>query len=166
LPIFEEIVTLTERLEEEKIKKEVEKRRMRLGAPRPEQIKNEVAREVWDASEVIFIYYQSSIYLPLKQLPALYNEILNHPNTGDELRRSTESKLIRHKLQHLECLPLHPENISAKQKLLTEVENLSNGVVLLGIPDELAWMFFLDSKNVYSIGEAFGMPFYIFPTNY
>ncbi|KAF8513017.1 TPR-like protein [Hysterangium stoloniferum] len=137
LPTFEEIVALTERVEEERIKKEVERRRMRLGAPRPEQIKNEVAREVWDASE----------------LPSLYNEILNHPNTGDELRRSTESKLLRRKLQHLESLPLLDESMIAKQKLLSEIEDLSNGVVLLGIPDELAWMFFLDSKDVYSIEE-------------
>lgn len=43
---------LTEKDEEETIKREIEKRRTRLGAGRPEQIKNEVNCEVRERSTV------------------------------------------------------------------------------------------------------------------
>ena len=52
LPTLEEIVTLTEADEEEKIRKEVDRRRMGLGVSRPEEIKVEVGREVWETSTV------------------------------------------------------------------------------------------------------------------
>ncbi|KAF8504124.1 TPR-like protein [Gautieria morchelliformis] len=137
LPTLEEIVSLIERDEEEKIKKEVERRRMRLGAGRPEKIKLDVGREVWDAST----------------LPSLYNELLNHPNTSDDLRRSTESKLLRRKYQHLQSVPAVGANSSSKQKLLSEVDDLSKGAVLLNLPDELAWMFFIESRDAYHIED-------------
>ena len=54
LPIIEEIVSLLETHEEETMKKEVEKRRTRLGAGGPEIIRNEVGREIWSASKVSF----------------------------------------------------------------------------------------------------------------
>lgn len=85
------------------------------------------------------------------QLPSLYNEILNHPNTSDDLRRSTESKLLQRKYQHLEAAPVTGVDSSLKQKLLKEVVELSSGAVLLGLPDELAWMFFIESKDAYNI---------------
>jgi len=53
LPTLEEVISLTEKDEEERIKKEVDKRRMRLGSGRPEQIKKDVSREVWENSKVI-----------------------------------------------------------------------------------------------------------------
>jgi superkiller protein 3 len=52
LPVLEEIVNLTEKDEEEVVKREVEKRRMRLGASGPEKLKKEVGREVWGGSKV------------------------------------------------------------------------------------------------------------------
>lgn len=52
LPTLEEIVSLTEMDEEETIKKEVDRRRMRLGASRPEKIKVEVRWEIWESSTV------------------------------------------------------------------------------------------------------------------
>ena len=52
LPTLQEIVSLTEKEEEEKIIKEVDKRRMRLAAGSPDVIKNEVGREVWGSSTV------------------------------------------------------------------------------------------------------------------
>ena len=55
LPILEEIVSLTEFDEEEKIKKEVDRRRMRLGASRPEILKAEVGREIWESSTVSLV---------------------------------------------------------------------------------------------------------------
>lgn len=89
------------------------------------------------------------------QLPELYNEILNHPNTSDELRRSTESKLLQQKLQLLEALPLTENKLSLKKDLLLQVQDLCNGMVLLGIPNEMAWIFYIESMDVYNIGMYF-----------
>jgi len=53
LPIFEEIIALTEKDEDETVKKEIDKRRTRLGAFGLEELKREVGREVWGASKVM-----------------------------------------------------------------------------------------------------------------
>jgi superkiller protein 3 len=82
----------------------------------------------------------------------LYNEILNHSNTSDDLRRITESKLLRHKQQYLHALPFSGKFSSAKAQVATEVEVLVNGAVLLGIPDELAWTIFIEGIDSDSIG--------------
>lgn len=156
LPTLEEIVSLTEIDKEEKVKKEVDRRRMRLGASRPEKIKAEVVREIWDSSAVRSEFFNCSnvfILCLASQLPSLYNEILNHPNTSDELRRSTESKLLRHKYQYMEAVSIGVDSV-LKQRLFSEVEQLSGGVVLLGLPDELAWMFIMESKDAYDIGKS------------
>lgn len=52
LPIVEEIVDIFERNEQSAFDKEVQKRRMRLGAAGPEQIKRDVGREIWGSSRV------------------------------------------------------------------------------------------------------------------
>lgn len=52
LPIVEEIIDILEKDEDEILKKEVDKRRTRLGAAGPEQIKKEVGREIWSTSRV------------------------------------------------------------------------------------------------------------------
>ena len=68
LPILQEVVSLTEKEEEEKITREVDKRRMRLSASRPEVIKNEVGREVWGSStvETFYSYHLLSLKLPTR----------------------------------------------------------------------------------------------------
>jgi hypothetical protein len=52
LPILEEIVTLLETHEEETLKKEIEKRRTRLGAAGPEQLRKEIGIDIWSTSQV------------------------------------------------------------------------------------------------------------------
>lgn len=52
LPIIEEIVSIIEKEEQLAVKNEVEKRRTRLGAAGPEQIRKDVGREVWGSSKV------------------------------------------------------------------------------------------------------------------
>ena len=52
LPFLEEIVDLTEKTEEETVKKEIDKRRMRLGAPPRETLIREVTLEVMNDSKV------------------------------------------------------------------------------------------------------------------
>jgi superkiller protein 3 len=87
------------------------------------------------------------------QLPALYEEISNHPSTTDELRRSTEGKLLRLKLRHLNALSASkaPEQKASVRK---EVDSLIEGMVLLDIPDELAWSVRIEGTDAETIGDA------------
>jgi superkiller protein 3 len=56
LPVLEELVALLEEEEEQLLKKEIDKRRMRLGACDPVQLKKEVGCKIWGASLVRFIH--------------------------------------------------------------------------------------------------------------
>jgi superkiller protein 3 len=53
LPVLEEIIALTEEDEDEAVKKEIDKRRLRIGGPGPEEVRKEVGREVWGISKVM-----------------------------------------------------------------------------------------------------------------
>ncbi|KDQ10122.1 hypothetical protein BOTBODRAFT_164222 [Botryobasidium botryosum FD-172 SS1] len=142
LPILEEIVSLSEKGEEERIEQEVKRRRQRIGAGRPEEVRAEVGREVWSVST----------------LPSLYNEILNHPDTPDDLRRTVESKLLRHNQQYLFAVQNKGENKAIKDRLRREVEEMARGVVLLDIADELAWNIVIEYMDTDSIeGYDFGV---------
>ncbi|KAI0268796.1 TPR-like protein [Gloeopeniophorella convolvens] len=132
LPVLEEMVSLNQTEEKETFEREVAKRRTRLNAGSLQNIKTEVGREVFGNSK----------------LPDLYDEILNHPNTSDELRRSTESKQLRHKQDHLVALP--PDD-PRKRQLAAEVDKQVSGMVLLRIPDELAWSTFIDGQDCETI---------------
>ncbi|KAH9947609.1 TPR-like protein [Amylocystis lapponica] len=140
LPTLEELVALCEHEEETTIDREVAKRRTRLGASGPEQLQREVSREVLASS----------------RLPNLYNEVLNHPNTSDELRRSTESRLLRHRQRYLYVLPAAGEAAAQKTKVAAELEDLVNGMVLLGVQDDLAWSLFIEAKDAGSI-DMYGL---------
>ncbi|KAG6854057.1 hypothetical protein C0991_011035 [Blastosporella zonata] len=131
LPHIEEIVQLVEVQEEETLRKEVDKRRTRLGAPSLEILKNEVGREIWGPS----------------RLPSLYEEILNHPSTPDDLRRITDSKMLRYKQRYLKAIPDTVDFFQEKSNLLSQVDELVKGVVILKIPDELAWTTYLESTD-------------------
>lgn len=89
-------------------------------------------------------------YCPL-QLPSLYQEVLNHPNTSDELRRSTEAKLIMYKQEYFYALPT---TSSEKAPLGKELDELVDGVVIIGVPDELSWSIFLEGKDSDTIGSC------------
>ncbi|KAI0027005.1 TPR-like protein [Vararia minispora EC-137] len=137
LPVLEEITAITEKSEEDTVRREVDNRRKRLNAAGPEEVKREVWREVYSESK----------------LPTLYNDILNHPNTPDELRRKTESKLLRHKQAYFHSLPSSGELSDRKMQLAKEVQELVDGIVLLSIPDELAWTIFIENKDAESIDD-------------
>lgn len=53
LPILEEIVALIEKDEDEMLQKEIDKRRQRLNAPRLEELKKEVEREILGTSKAM-----------------------------------------------------------------------------------------------------------------
>ncbi|OJT10137.1 Superkiller protein 3 [Trametes pubescens] len=142
LPVLEELVSIYEQEENNTAQNEISKRRTRLGAPPLDQIHRDVTLEVLGSS----------------QLPRLYDEILNHPNTSDDLRRATEAKLLRTKQRHLYALPVTGKQQDSKPRLAAEVEKLISGMVLLKIPDDLAWSLFIESKDVDSIeGYDFGI---------
>jgi superkiller protein 3 len=77
-------------------------------------------------------------------LPLLYQEVLNHPSTSDEFRRFIEAKLIQYKQQYFYAMPT---TSSEKAALGLELDELVNGVVLLGVPDERSWSIFLEGKD-------------------
>ena len=91
-----------------------------------------------------------STYRPL-QLPSLYREVLNHLSTSDELRRSTEAKLIVYKQKYFYALPT---TSSEKVSLGKELDELVDGVVIIGVPDELSWSIFLEGKDTDTIGSC------------
>ncbi|KAJ3841697.1 TPR-like protein [Lentinula raphanica] len=132
LIVILECIAILERDEDIYVKKEFEKRRTRLNAGPPEQIRKEIGREVWGNS----------------RLPYLYNQVLDHPNTDDLLRRQTESKLLRYKHQYMISLP---PGVDTKEKVIKEIDDLISGMVLLHIPDDLAWTLFLEQKDVENI---------------
>ncbi|KAG9127255.1 Superkiller protein 3 [Ceratobasidium sp. 392] len=142
LPVLEEIVSLVERSEEDAYAKEVERRRTRINAGTQQEVQNEVGRDIWGASK----------------LPAWYEDVLNHPSTSDELRRVTESKLLRHRQRYLYALPTTPEYASEKHAAYKVVEDMASGAVLLGFADELAWLCYMENLDVYDIeGYDFGI---------
>ena len=86
------------------------------------------------------------------KLPELYDEIISHPNTSDELRRLTESKLLRYKYRYQCALPSTGESGALKLKIGNEVQSMIDGVILLDIPNEYAWTLYIESRNTDSIG--------------
>ena len=91
----------------------------------------------------------------MNKLPRFFNEILNHPNTSDDLRRATESKLLRHKQRYLYAIPVSRESAALKARIAGELDSLVDGIVLLGIPDQMAWSLFINSKDCETIGGFF-----------
>ena len=87
------------------------------------------------------------------QLPEFYNEVLNHPNTSDELRRETESKLFSHKQRLMSVVPSSGGFSKQKGQMSEELEEMVNGIVLLNIPNEPVWRYYLEGQDVYSLGK-------------
>ena len=78
---------------------------------------------------------------------------MNHPFTTDELRRSTETKLLQFLYRYQCSLPLDGYLGSRKTKVGKDVQDLVDGMILLKIPNLLAWSLYLESKNVDQIGK-------------
>ncbi|TFK25481.1 superkiller protein 3 SKI3 [Coprinopsis marcescibilis] len=132
---LEDIVAIIEKEEEAKSMRDFNTRRTRLGAPKPDVLKRDIDFEICDASK----------------LPGLYNEVLNHPNATDDLRLSTEAKLLRLTRRHLLSIP--QANHDQKTRLLQELEDLVQGGVLLKRPDELAWEMCLEWQDYVDVDE-------------
>ncbi|KAJ9476702.1 Superkiller protein 3 [Pseudozyma hubeiensis] len=160
-----EMIELSEKWEADTIQKEADKRRMRLdGANKgKEALTNEVRLETYSIS----------------RLPFLYEQVLSHPKAEDELRIEVEAKLLRHRLGLLTSFP--PKQLSSgaaptgtaavdrqqqekqqqaeeqqdesKRALRDEILKLASGMVIIGLPDELAWEIDLEWRPVTSLAD-------------
>ncbi|PVG02399.1 TPR-like protein [Serendipita vermifera] len=143
LPVLEEIIKLTEEDEAETINSEVNKRKTRIGAPPLAILRENVKQEIWSSSK----------------LEDLYTEVLNHAKTSDDLRRSTEASLLQRRKQKLWSIPSAD---SEKDKLRKEFMGMVDGMVLINIPNELAWTLYFEAKDnddldTYSLSEIRSM---------
>ena len=73
---------------------------------------------------------------------------MNHPHTSDELRRATESKLLSFKERYQQALPTSGEHGKLKAQLGKQIKELIDGIVLLNIPNESAWVSYIESQDV------------------
>ena len=155
LPIIQEIVQILEKYEDATFAQEVDKRRKRLGAPSPDVIRREVSYEICSKSQAcVSLVFPDFLMTSRRQLPGFYNEVLNHPNTSDELRRETESKLFGHKQRLMSVIPSSGDFSERKGQVSEELEEMVNGIVLLGIPNEPVWKYYIEGQDVYSLGEC------------
>ncbi|KAF6760007.1 superkiller protein 3 SKI3 [Ephemerocybe angulata] len=135
LPILEEVVSLLESEEQAKFTKEFNARRTRLGAPNPNAIRKDLDREICGDSK----------------LPSLYNEVLNHPKTSEELRVSTEAKLIEQKQRHL--FSVSSADADVKKGLQDELVALVDGVVLIRRPNQDVWNLCIEWQDYENFEE-------------
>ncbi|SGY22813.1 BQ5605_C019g08861 [Microbotryum silenes-dioicae] len=160
LPTLLELLSLTEAQETNLIESEIKKRRQRLGGPS------------LSASETRKLVERE--YMLSSKLPDLYKVILEDPDASEreELRRQVEGKLLRHWQTLLFALPSSFDEASldlsisklgetgkgkvsdvagrkeeddrVKNSVRWEIEQLTKGMVLIEVEDELAWKVQLD----------------------
>ncbi|KAH6914120.1 superkiller protein 3 SKI3 [Coprinopsis sp. MPI-PUGE-AT-0042] len=135
LPTLQEIVGILEADEAARSTREFNTRRTRLGAPKPDQIRRDVDREICEGSK----------------LPGLYNEILNHPKASDELLLETEAKLLQYRKRFLFAVPSSDSPL--KSKLFKELEDLVNGAILLKRQDISTWSIYLDWQDYDDVAD-------------
>lgn len=68
------------------------------------------------------------------------------------MRRAAEAKLLRYRLELLESLA-GSDNPDLRKKVWMALDESIKGVVLLGIPDEVAWSLHFQWADSKSIGE-------------
>ncbi|CAK1365920.1 unnamed protein product [Cercospora beticola] len=119
------LIEITETEEAERIKKEINERRTRIGA-KVGQVTVEVKREVFTNSD----------------LENLYQQLINW-STDDEVRREYEEKLLQRAYDTLVVLPL-----DQKAAKLDQVLTLAEGMVIIHHPFRLAWDLVLESRDM------------------
>ena len=127
---FVTLADLTEVEENERVKREIEERRTRIGA-RISKVTAEVKLEVYGDST----------------LESLYKNIIDW-HLDDEIRRQYEEKLFR---RVYDVLLVLPQNRKAEKR--EEVLKLANGLVILKHPFILAWQVELEWKDVNNISQ-------------
>ncbi|CAO1635800.1 unnamed protein product [Jaminaea pallidilutea] len=160
--VLQTVIALTEDDEREVVEREVQKKRMRLeGAGKSkESLQNEAGLAVW----------------PLSKLPTWYEQLLAHSDAPDEARREAEGKLLRYLYRLLLALPTQPRGLQiptaegagrsdttgtdeeksslTKAGLRNRVADLVKGMVIVEVPDELAWSLHLDWQDFASLADV------------
>ena len=159
--VLEEMIALIEGDEQRRIEAEVKRRRTRLtGTPMSaEETTKAVSREVMATS----------------RLPALYEAALEHPQASDSARRGAEAKLLDHLVSLLTSIPSPfapvlesarsevqieehrralDEAKAEKARLRERIDELVRGMIILRIPNELAWRIALDWHDVAAAGPS------------
>lgn len=69
--------------------------------------------------------------------------------------------MLRHTQRHLYAIPDTSDFCQEKSKVLARLDELIKGVIILRIPDELAWTMYLESTDCETIGQyqTFNDPF-------
>lgn len=119
------LAEITEEDEAQTIRQEINARRTRIGA-RIGQVTSDVKLEVFGKSA----------------LEALYQEVINWSN-DDEIRRQYEEKLLERVYEMLTYLPA-----AQKASKLDEVLTLSEGMVIIHHPMQLAWDLVLETRDL------------------
>lgn len=159
LKITQEVVGHLEYLEKDVLDKEVDKKRMRIdGAGKSmETLRYEAGIAVWSHSS----------------LPSLYEQVLSHTDASNEERRDAEGKLLRYHNRLLLALPPDPNTTAVstgtaarasitvetasgietikKHHVRDKVLEMAKGMVVVGVPDELAWSVHLEWNDVRSL---------------
>ncbi|KAM0791144.1 hypothetical protein ACM66B_005630 [Microbotryomycetes sp. NB124-2] len=165
LPTLLELASLIESQELEQIENETKKRRQRLGGPNLSAI--ETRRQV------------ESEQLRSSQLPIVYKTILEEPDAShdDELRRKFENKLLEHFRTLLRASPsswdekkvdlslgsksnavVGDEDAKKRQQrdgfkddVRKHVEELANGMVLIGVAELRAWQVVIEWQDSFDV---------------
>lgn len=158
LPILEEMLSIQENKDTKQAAEELERRRRRLDAPPREQLKRQITCEISAASKVNS--KKTSVCIPISdtvplQVPELYREIINHPDTPDDLRRSMESRLLYFYYNYLVATPGVNSSSELKQSLRKQVDELVQGMVLIEVPEILAWTLFIDGFDCENLGKQY-----------
>lgn len=124
------LAQLTETEEKERINKEIGERRTRLGA-KLNQVTTEVKCEAFASSG----------------LESLFQNVIDWTQ-DDEARRTYEEKLFDRAYEHLSALPMAQK--SEKQE---QVMKMVHDMVIIKFPLELAWMLYLEWKDVASLDD-------------
>lgn len=132
LALVKELIALCEASQDERIEQELQRRKgtlegAKIGVP--------LLR-----SQIVCSQLRGST------LPGLYEQVLSHPSADDESRRSAEAKLLRY-YQRLTLAvptqgPLGDEPFKSRMRRMT-IEH-AFGMVMLRVPDELAWRIYLE----------------------
>lgn len=150
LNLYRQCLQILFNLEQEVIDKEVQARRMRLPSNSTSRGLAITNKDAMTNAAGVNIWSKSLI-------PSLLEGVLNHAATTDEGRRWAEAELLRYQYRLLLALPedsapakgkgANKTKAPSKSLLKTQVQDMARGMVLLGIPDPLAWKIHLDWQD-------------------
>ncbi len=74
------------------------------------------------------------------------------------MRKEIEAKQLRYKQRCLQSITSTKDSLVLKQKIMQDIDELVEGIVLLQKPDDLGWTLFLESRDYEDLGEVLRRP--------